>query len=234
MSKSHLKRINVPRTWDVKRKDNVFITRPKPAGHKLKFSLPLIVVFRDMLGKVKTTKELEFVLNNKEVYLNGKKAYSPKQAVGLMDVIRLPEIKEYYRIVINNAGVLGYVQIDEKESTKLPILLKNKAKLKSGKTQLNFTNGYCMLVDKDNYKTGDMLIYDFLQKKIIDHITLEKGAAVYFTSGKNIGETATLEEINDNSLICKKDDKTFEIDRRSAKDYLFLVGKEAPAIKLAD
>lgn len=233
MSKNHLKRINAPRTWDIDRKKNTFVTRPNPSGQKFRNSLPLVVLFRDMLKKVKSTKELEYILNNKEVYVNSKKATSPRQAVGLMDVIRIPEIKENYRIVLNSSGVLDYVEIDENEASIVPLMIKNKTKLKSGKTQINFTNGSNMLVDEDVYKTKDVLMYDFLQQKTNDHLRFEKGVVVYFTRGRYIGTTATIEEIKEKSVVYKKDDNTFETDKNVNIDYTFLVGKESPAIKLA-
>lgn len=233
MSKDHLKRNNAPRTWDIDRKKNVFVTRPSPSGHKFRNSLPLVVLFRDMLKKVKSIKELEYILNNKEVYINSKKVTSPRQAVGLMDVIRIPEIKENYRVLLNSLGVLDYVQIDENEANIIPLMVRNKTKLKSGRTQINFTNGSNMLVDEDVYKTKDVLMYDFMQQKINDHLRFQKGVVVYFTRGRYIGTTATVEEIRENSVVYKKDDNTFETDKSVGIDYTFLVGKESPAIKLA-
>lgn len=234
MSKNHLKRINAPRTWNINRKKNVFITRPSSSGHKLEHSLPLVVLFRDMLKKVKTTNELEYILNNKGVYINDKKATSVDQAVGLMDVIRLPDIKENYRIVLNSSGQLDYILIDEKEANIVPLMVKDKTKLKGGKTQINFTNGTNLIVDKDPYKTKDVLMYDYMQKKVVEHLNLEKGAVVYFTRGRYIGTTATVEEIKENSVVYKRDEDTFETDKNVGKDYMFLVGKKTPAIKLAD
>ncbi|MGM5482887.1 MAG: hypothetical protein ACQESF_05470 [Nanobdellota archaeon] len=234
MTKDHLKRINAPRTWNINRKKNTFITRPMPSGHRMKHSVPLVVLFRDMLKKVKTTNELEYIINTREVYINSKRAYSPRQAVGLMDVVRLPEIKENYRVVLNSSGQLDYVSVDEKESKIMPLVVKNKTKIKGGKTQVNFTDGSNMLVDKDEYTTQDVLFFDFLNNKIVKHLKFEKGAVVYFTRGKYVGTTAVIQEISEKGVLYKRDGSTFETGNVLDKDYTFLVGKESPEIKLAD
>ncbi len=234
MVKSHLKRINAPRTWPLKRKKEVFVKRPFPAGSPKENSLPLMVIFRDLLKKVKTARELSYVLTNKGIYINERKGRSIKDSVGLMDVITIPETKEYFRLLINEAGLLNLVKIDEKEANIIPLMIKGKAKLKQGKTQLNFTNGHNFITEKDEYKSGEVLMYDYKEKKIINHLKLEKGAIVYFTRGRYIGRTASVEEIKDDSIVYKREGETFEVPKVSSRDYTFLVGNKKPLIKLAD
>ncbi len=234
MVRRHLKSINAPRSWPIKRKKNIFVKRPFPSGSTMLKSIPLIVVFRDLLKKVKTRKEINYVIENKGIYLNDKKIRSSKNAAGLMDVVSIPETKEYYRVLFDKSGYLDLVQIDEKESTKLPLMIRDKTKIKGGKTQLNFTNGHNMIIENDNHSCGDVLIYDFSEKKIDEHLKLEKGTIVYFTKGRHIGTTAQVEEIREDEIVYKRDGETFEIPTSASKDYTFFVGKESPLIKLAD
>ncbi len=234
MVRSHLKRINAPKSWPIRRKKEIFIKRPFSSGHALDKSIPLLVIFRDMLKKVKTRRELNYIIENKGIYLNDKKVRCSKNAAGLMDVISIPETKEYFRILINNRGLLEIISIDENEAKINPLMIRSKTKIRNGKTQINFTNGHNMIVDKDEYKTGDVLVYDFMNKKIKEHLKLEKGTLVYFTRGRYTGRVAQIEEIKEDMIIYKKDGETFETPKSTSKDYTFFIGKESPIIKLAD
>lgn len=232
MVKNHLKRITVPKTWDVKRKKTVFVARPEPSGHPMKDSVSLIMLFREMLGRVKTAKELKYILQNKEVLLNGKKQHSHKASIGLFDVLSIPETKKYYRLIITEKGVLAPLEIDAKEASLIPMKIRNKTMISGGKVQLNFTNGNVLIVDKDTFKTGDTALFDVTAKGIKEHFKAEKGSMVIFTGGKHIGKTANIEEVKEDSFIFKQDEDIFESDTRSSKKYAFVIGKKTPAIKL--
>lgn len=235
MVKNHLKRIAAPKTWNLKRKDNTFIMRPEPAGHKLSLSVPLTMVFRDMLKRVKTAKEMKYILHNKEVLLNGKKVVSHKASVGLMDAISIPETKKYYRIVLSDKGVLAAIETDAKDAALVPMRIKNKTVISGGKIQLNFTNGYCLNVEKDDYKTGNVLVIDVAKKAVKEKLVLEKGCSVCLLSGKHIGQVANVEEIKEDFLVFKGNDgESFEIDSESAKNAVFVIGKKSPVIKMVD
>ncbi|MFW6383530.1 MAG: hypothetical protein ACOCZQ_02705 [Nanoarchaeota archaeon] len=234
MVKRHLKRISAPKTWPLKRKKEVFVKRPFPTGNTIENSLPLVVIFRDLLKKVKTGRELNYVIINKGIYINGKKARSTKDSAGLMDVISIPETNEHFRVLINGAGLLTVLKIDEKEANVIPLMVRDKSKLKQGKTQLNFANGHNFIVDKDEYKSGEVLLYDYNNKKTTQHLKLEKGSMVYFTRGRYIGKTARVEEIKKDSIVYKRDGETFEVPKDSSKEYSFLIGTKEPLIKLAD
>lgn len=234
MVKRHLKRISAPRTWPLKRKKQVFVKRPFPNGNRMDDSLPLMVVFRDLLKKVKTARELNYVINNKGIYVNGRKVRSTKDSVGLMDVINILETKENFRLLLNKAGLLSLVKIDESEANLIPLKVKNKTKIRQGKIQINFANGQNFIVEKDDYKTGDVLLFDYKNKKTTNHLKLEKGSMVYFTKGSYVGRTAKVEEIKNDSIVYKRDGETFEVPKVSSKNYTFLVGTKESIIKLAD
>jgi small subunit ribosomal protein S4e len=232
MVKNHIKRMAAPSTWDIKKKTNKFIIKPKPCGLSFKLSIPVLVLFRDLLKRVKTKKEMKYILNNKEVLLNGKRIKSYELSVGLMDVISVPETKLNYRILLNKKGKLFALEIDNKDSSLLPLWIKNKKIIKGKKTQLNFSNGFVLNVDKDDYKTGDVIIYDFSTKKIINKYGLKKDSFVYFIAGKNIGKTAIVQEINEDNYVFKKDDEVFVVNKKNAKINAFVLGEKKSSIKL--
>ena len=74
--KDHLKRINTPRTWQILRKANKFITRPSSGAHPHDLCLPMNVILKK-LNFAKTTKEAKIILDKKEVLKDGKKVKNP-------------------------------------------------------------------------------------------------------------------------------------------------------------
>ena len=230
MVKNHLKKLNVPKTWAIKRKENTFISRPLSCGQKMQYCLPLNVVLRDMLKIGKTTKEIKHLLNSNDILINGRKILNTKFALGIMDVLEIKQLNEAHRLLINKKGKLALIKISDKEKHLLPLKLKNKTKIKGGKLQINFTNGLNLLVEKDEFKVQGVIIYDFVTKKVLDNITLSKGNTVYLTGGKYVGSVVKIEGTNENTLIFK--DASGEVFKTSLK-YAFLVGKDKPLINVS-
>ncbi|MBI3032421.1 30S ribosomal protein S4e [Candidatus Woesearchaeota archaeon] len=229
MVKSHLNRINAPRTWSIKRKENVFITRPDPSGHTLEECMPLNVIIKEFLGLAKTTKEVRDIVYNKEVMVDGKRRKRIAYGVGLFDIVEIPEINKAYRMLFNNKGKLVVQEIEAKEKHVKPRKIIKKTTLKKARMQLNFNDGCNIIVDKDNYNVGDVAIMNIKENKITDHLTFEKGNYVYFTGGKQIGKYGRIEKV-EKEIIAFKTDEGMLLE--TAKEYAFIIGKNTPVIAM--
>jgi small subunit ribosomal protein S4e len=95
MSRRHLKTINAPKSWPIKRKSKFWITRPNPGPHDLEHSLPLSVVFTELLGYTKSVREVKKILNQKVVLVNGKIREEHKFPIGIFDVLEFSEEDNY-------------------------------------------------------------------------------------------------------------------------------------------
>ena len=229
MVKNHLKRLNVPTSWVIKKKSNVFITRPKPCGHVTDHCMPINVILRDMLKIGKTTKEIKHILFNNDVLVNGKKRDDVKFAMGFMDVLDIKILNEAYRLIINHKNKLVTIKVDEKEKNILLLKVKNKTLLKGGNLQVNFTDGSNLLVEKDEFKVNDVVVFDFVKKKVQQILKLEKGCLIYIVGGRYVGGVVKLESIKDNEIVFRTDDN--EVFTTSLR-YAFVVGKDKPVINL--
>jgi len=229
MVKLHLKRINAPRTWKIKRKGIKFIMRPDPGQHSLSESIPLGLVLRDMLGIVKTKKEARYLVKNNDVLVDGKKHDKLSFPVGLFDILSIKQTNDAYRLVLNKRGDLCCQKIDVKESIK-PCKIAGKTVIKKGKIQLNFVDGKNVLIEKDEYKTGDTLVVEVPDLKIKEHLKFEKGVYVFLTGGKHIGAHGVIEDIKEDKIIFKSKDESVE----TLKKYAYVIGKGKPSIKIND
>lgn len=191
MSKKHLKSLAAPKTWEIKRKNNVFTTRPNP-GRSLELSMPINLILRDMLHYAHTTKEVKKVLNSGKIFVNGKSVKDFKFPVGIMDYIEIPELKQIFLFYIGSKGKFMIKSMKDKIETYKII---GKTLLKNKKLQLNCLGGKNIIVDKDSYKVGDSIVLD--KTKIKKHLKFEEGASVYLYGGKYIGYIGILEKIHD-------------------------------------
>ncbi|HII72687.1 TPA: 30S ribosomal protein S4e [Candidatus Woesearchaeota archaeon] len=225
MVKRHLKTIAAPKTWNIDRKKNVYITRPNPGPHNMRYSLPLSLAMRELFKVAKTAKEAKQILRIKDVFVDRKKRVEEKHPVGLMDVIEFPQLEEQYRVLLDVKGRLTAVAIDKKESSVKHARIVGKTKTKSGRLQLSTNDGRNILVDKDGFKVGDSLELSLPEQAIKGHLSLEKGASILLIGGSHMGSLGKVEDIMGNKILVKsaKNEK-FE----TLKKYAFVIGKDKP------
>ena len=229
MSKRHLKPIAAPKSWPIKRKEYAFVIKQNPGPHKLEDSMPIGLILK-LLSQVRTSREAKYVINQRKVLINKKPAKDIKSQAGLLDVIEFAD--KYYRILLNKKGKLISKDITKSESNILLFKIIGKTKVKGNRMQLNFHNGFNMLVankGKEEYNLNDVLVKE--NDQIKEKINFEKGSTVYIIKGKNLGKTAKIENIGknpglNNSITLSVDDRKINLP----KSYVFLVGKTKPII----
>lgn len=227
-----LKRLLAPKFWRVPKKKSKWVVSPRPGAHKKFESIPLIIVLRDILKIAENASEAKNIVKNKEILVDGKVAKHSRSSVGLMDVISIPKIKKYFRVV-PTAKDLELLEIPEKEAKIKICRIRNKKILDKGKIQINLHDGKNLIVDKDVFKTGDSIVLEF-PKKIFEHIEMDLGTLVLITKGKNAGKIGKIKKFitvkgrEPNKLVVEIANKDSEIIR----DYAFSVGKDKPVIKV--
>lgn len=223
---SHLKRIAAPRTWPLKRKENMFILRQNPGPHNLETSMPIGFILKNMLDKTKTSRETKKVVHDENLLVNGVARKDVRFPVGLLDVISIPKTGENFTLLYSRKGKFMLAKISQDHVDERVCKIRNKTILKKNRVQLNLYDGTNMIVDKNDYKPGDSVMIS--KGKIKKHLKLQKGALVYLTGGQHIGETAVLEEINvsegitPNKIILKSGDNRIE----TIQDYAYVIDKE--------
>ncbi len=230
MVKNHLKRLNMPSSWQIKRKIIRWVTRPNPGAHALEFGLSINTFLKEITGLASSTREVRNILYNKEIFVDGKIRDERKFIVGLMDVVSVPKMNKHYRIAFNSKGKLTAVPIKEEESKIKLSKIKNKSLVK-GKTQLNLSDGRNILVDKDDFKVGDSVVIELPSQKIKQSVKLEKGALIYLTGGKHTSDIGKVEDISSRKITFKSNTgETYQ----TLKKYAFVVGKDKPLVSLSE
>lgn len=224
---SHLKRLAAPPSWRLKRKEHTFTMKPHPGPQRQEHALPLAVILRDMLGYIHTTREGKKLLNDGKILVNGKARKDYRFAVGIFDVIALPQINAYYIMLFDKTGKLYPEPINKEEAEHKVVKIIGKKMLSGKKLQINLFDGRNLLAEaKGEYIVGDTLVITS-ENKIKKHLRFEKGATIYLIGGKHKGKIGVLEEIKPmegiqpDRIIFKTKDGKIE----TLQEYAYIIEK---------
>ncbi len=231
-----LKRNPAPRIWAIHRKERVWVVKPSAGPHSLENCLPLSLVLRDILELAKTRKEAKKIVTSGQVYVDGKVRRKDDFPVGLMDVISIPEVNKFFRIIPFHKGLFLNPITKEEASFKL-CRVEDRATVKNGNVQVALHDGSNLFIkaaDPENpqevtYGTFDVLKLSLPEKQVIDHIKIKKGNVAVITGGKNIGKQGRVVEIEKteakkrrHALVVVEDEKGSRY--QTILDFIFSVG----------
>ena len=241
-----LKRKPAPRFWPIHRKEAVWIVKPSPGPHSLEKCLPLSLVLRDILEVAETRKEAKKAISQGKVYVDGKVRRKDTFPVGLMDVISMPDLNKFYRILPSHKGLFLNPITKEEASFKL-VRVEGRTIVKNGASQIALHDGSNLLVKtedtksqpKEVYETFDMLKLGLPEKQVLDQLKTKKGNIAIITGGKNIGKQGKIVEIEKteakkrrNALVVIEDEKGNRY--QTILDFVFSIGGAQSLISLPE
>lgn len=231
--KKHVKRMAAPKSWAVPRKTSHWVTKPRAGPHGTSESVPLLAVVRDMLKLCDNSREARFIIGGREISVDGKVVTDYKYPVGLMDVVSVNRTKQNYRMLVDYKAKLRLVPIEEAEKGWKLARIDNKTSARGGKVQLNLHDGRCVLLPKDQYKTGDVLKIELPSQKVLKAYKLEKGNLALLIGGSHPGSIQTIEDYrvrrgSASNLVAFKEGFS------TVKENVFVVGDRTPEIRLLE
>jgi small subunit ribosomal protein S4e len=231
----HLKRLNAPDSWHIAKKTKKFITKTAPGPHNAN-AMPITVWLRDQMGLARNLKEVKQILHQNDVIINGKPCRDSRMGIGIFDIIALPKINKYYRILRDKNGRHVSIPIDAEAAKTRLCKIKNKTTIPGGKAQLNLRYGANIIAD-NTYKSNDSVVISLQPEdrfKIIDHFPFAVGNMAMVIGGKHSGKVARILDIVKvpgsvpNKIILKDESTDTMFDTISP--YIYMVGTKMPAI----
>lgn len=227
----HQKRVTVPVSWPISKKTHAWVAKTSPGPHSAANSMPLVMVVRDMLKLVDNAREARMALHEGKVLVDGKVQKDYKLPIGIFDVISVPAKNEQYRMLKDEKGMF-YLSLLESGIVRKLARVQNKTFLKGKKQQLNLSDGSNKLAEGE-FKVGDSLVLSIPEKNIEDRISFEVGNLAMVVGGKHSGQTGKIKEIitvrsSQPNRVIISGDREFE----TIEDYVYMIGKDAPVIKL--
>ncbi len=241
----HLKRLAAPPFWPILRKEYKWVVKPCPGPHPIERCIPLLVLIRDLFGYAETAREARRIIVEGKVWIDGVPRKNYKFPVGLMDVISFPDLDEHYRMVPHPVKFLWPIRIPKEEANLKLVRIENKTTVKGGHIQLNLHDGRNILVrvsnptkpSEDVYKTMDTLLIKVPSQEIVDHIPFEKGALAIVIDGKNVGRIGRIVNVQPGmgrrrTLVTLEDEEGHQF--QTILDYVFVIGRDKPVIKVRE
>jgi small subunit ribosomal protein S4e len=232
MSK-HMKRLASPRVWSIPKKSHKWATKPSAGPHPEDRSIPLRTLLRDVLQHCDTAREAQKIIAARDILIDGKGVRKGKHPVGLMDVISIPKTKQNFRMLIDARGKLRLKDISMDRSKWKLCRIEGKTTVRGGKTQLNLHDGRNVLVEKSEYKPGDVLKLEIPSQKIVDTLQLKEGNMAIVIGGKHAGEIGTIKKYE----VIKGPAPNiiwFKEEFSTTKDNVFIVGTKKSEIQLLE
>jgi small subunit ribosomal protein S4e len=156
--------------------------------------------------------------------------------IGIFDIISLPKINKFYRILRDKNGRHVSIEIDAEAAKTRLCKVKNKTIVAGGKVQLNMRDGANLLAD-NTYKAGDSIILSLESEtrfKIVDHFPFAVGNMAMVIGGRHSGKVARIVDIVKipgsvpNKIILEDEATKTRFD--TIAPYIYMVGKQTPAI----
>ncbi|MBI5332487.1 MAG: 30S ribosomal protein S4e [Candidatus Aenigmarchaeota archaeon] len=227
----YTRRLLSPKYYKVSRKSHKFIVTTIPGPYGKDKSIPIAVALRDILKIADNIHEVRHILSKKAVKIDNKIQTNFKFPIGFMDVLTINN--ENYRVLVNEKGL--YIKPIDSNQAKLKLLkIVRKCYVKNNKLQLSFHDGRTLLVEKDMYKTGDVVLFDLETKQIKQQTQFKRGAMILITEGRNKGKLGVIEDMviirgsQPNKIIVKTGTEKIE----TLKDYTFVLGQDTSLINM--
>ena len=238
---ARLKRKPAPSFWPIHRKELPWVVKPSSGSHSLENCLTLTLVLRDILGVAQTRKEGQLILAQGKVLVNSKIRKEDDSPVGLMDVISMPEMDKYYRVLPSHKGLV-LAPIRKEESNTTLVRVEDKTPVHNG-VQIALHNGANMLIkvaDPKNpqevtYETFDILKVTYPEKQVVQSLKTKEGNLAIITGGKNMGVQGKIVEIEKTeakkrrqALVTIEDSKGVRC--QTILDFIFSIGETEPLV----
>merc|ERR1712070_527150 len=201
--KRHLKRLNAPKHWMLDKMGGTWAPRPSTGPHKLRECLPLVLILRNRLKYALTKKEVQQILMQRLVKVDGKGRFVLHRLNGNKALAKENQYKlaRVLRVAVGAKGV-PYITTHDGRTIRYPDPLA---------------------------KIHDVVKVDIETNKCIDVTKFESGATCVVTRGQNQGRVGVIthreKHIGSFEIVHVKDSKGRAFATRIANVFV-LAGKD--------
>lgn len=227
----HLKRLNAPIQWGLDKFGGKYAVRPLPGPHNKSLSIPLKYIIARFLKVANTSKEIEYIISEKMISINGKDADSGKFPVGLFDVITIKKSNLHFRLYFgpNKKFKLRKISSDEAQFRITKVVSKyvyNRVPLTAAMDGFNFKFA------DPSINVADTVKVDIKTNQIVSAIGIEVGKIGYVFLGTNAGRMGVVKRID----IAVDGRKTIQLQDKNMKLFnvpeagMMVVGNDEKSI----
>jgi len=185
--KRHLKRLAAPKNWMLDKLGGVFAPRPMSGPHKLRESLPLILLLRNRLKYALSYNEARMICKQRLIKVDGKVRTEMRFPSGFMDVISIEKTNETFRLLYDVKGRFAVHRINKAEG-KLKLCKVVKQSIGPKSVPYIVTHDARTIRYPDPHiKVDDTVVIDIETGKVTDYVKFDSGNVCMITGGHNMG-----------------------------------------------
>lgn len=201
----HLTRNEISRVMPVPRKGTRYIARPR--SHVME-SVTVLAAVRDMLHLARTAREVNEMIKDKKLKINGRVVRDSREPLVLMSIF---EADKVYRVHLLPTG--RFTLEPTKTTHRIGKVISRRLVAK-GAVQVNLSDG-TNFISKEKISIGDSVELD-TSMKILKVIPLREGSKVLIRSGRNRGTVGTVSRVHGNSLDIALDGRVISLNKLQA------------------
>lgn len=225
--KKHLKRLNAPKKWMLDKLGGTYAPHPSAGPHKLRECIPIIIVLRNRLKYALTRNEVNAILMQRLIKVDGKVRTDSCFPSGFMDVISIDKTNEHFRVLYDTKGRFILHRITPAEA-KYKLCKVKRAELgPRGIPYIATHDGRTIRYPDPLISVNDTVKVDLETGKILDHVKFEPGQLVTVVGGKNTGRVGVLvkreKHLGSFEIVHIRDLAGHEFATRLT--YVFVMGK---------
>jgi len=190
--KKHLKRLAAPKHWMLDKLSGVFAPKPSPGPHKTRECLPLIILIRNRLKYALTGREVNMVLHQRLVKVDGKVRTDHTYPSGFQDVITIDKTNENFRLLFDVRGRFTAQPITPNEAKYKLCKVKRMQLGDRGIPFISTHDGRTLRYPDPAIKVNDTIKLDLETGKIVEFVKFDIGNLVMITGGRNLGRVGVI------------------------------------------
>lgn len=233
--KKHMKRLNAPSHWMLDKMGGVWAPRPSTGPHKLRESLPLILILRNRLKYALTGREANAIVMQRLIKVDGKVRTDKTFPAGFMDVVKIEKTNEVFRLLYDIKGRFVLHLITPAEGEYKLCKVKRAQLGQKGIPYIGTHDARTIRFPDPLIKADDSVRVNIETGKIEDIIKFEVGNLCMITGGHNIGRVGIIQsrEKHPGSYEIVRVRDAAGNDFATRKVNVFIIGKGTePAISL--
>lgn len=191
----HLKRFAAPNQWGIDKKSGKYAVRPLPGPHSKERSIPFKYIIARFLKVANTAKEVDYIIEQKMILVNGREVSSMKFPVGLFDVLTIKKTNQHFRVYLgaNRKFKVRKITSDDARFRISKVASKHTYE---GIPLTHTIDGYNFKFADPKINIDDTVKIDIATNKIVGNIALSNGNTGYVFAGPNAGRIGTITRID--------------------------------------
>ncbi|CAF9912568.1 MAG: 40S ribosomal protein S4 [Gomphillus americanus] len=232
--KKHQKRLSAPSHWLLDKLSGAYAPRASPGPHKLRDCMPLLIFLRNRLKYALNAKEVQNIVMQRLIRVDGKIRTDPTYPSGFMDVISIEKTGEHFRLVYDTKGRFAVHRITAEEAEYKLGKVKKVQLGRGGIPYLVTHDARTIRYPDPLIKVNDTVKIDLSTGKITDFIKFDTGAIAMVTGGRNMGRIGVIahRERHDGGFNIVHIKDAIDNSFATRESNVFVIGSEKPWISL--